>query len=410
MEHPRIYLDHAATTAPDPRVVEAMMAAYTSTWGNPSSLYEEGQRAHAALDAARRTCAAILGCRPNEIVFTSGGSESDNLALRGAAYGALSRGRHIISTVMEHHAVLHPLERLESEGFRVTYLPVDREGLVDPADLERAVTDETTLVSIMHANNEIGSVQPVAELSRVAKKRRPGVIFHTDAVQSAGYLDLNVEALGVDLLSISAHKLYGPKGSGLLYVRNRTPFVPQILGGSQERNRRAGTENVPGIVGLVEALRLAAEEREARTTKARRLRDRLLAEVPQRIPNTAITGPLDGDRRLPNNASFCFGYVEGESILLQLDLNAISASSGSACTTGAVEPSHVLVGTGVPEPLCRSSLRLTVGKDTTDEDIDRVLDVLPRIVADLRAMSSGPVQDGAAIAEWVERRAALPTS
>ena len=396
----RIYLDHAATTPPDPRVIDAMLPYLRQFWGNPSSLYDEGQRARGAIDAARRTCAAILSARPNEIVFTSGGSESDNLALRGAAYGARERGDHIITSAIEHHAVLHAAEQLEREGFHVTYLPVDREGFVDPAALETAITERTTLVSLIYANNEVGTIQPLAELSRIAKARRPSVIVHTDAVQAAGYLDLDVNALGVDMLSLSSHKFYGPKGAGLLYVRARTPFLPQILGGSQERNRRAGTENVPGIVGMAAALALAAEERERRTEHSRTLRDRLLAEIPARIPDTIVTGALNPDLRLPNSISFCFAHVQGEPVLLQLDINGIAASSGSACATGSVEPSHVLLALGIPAELARSSLRLTIGKDTSEADIDRVLDVLPRVIAELRALSPGTPRDTAAFDAW----------
>ncbi len=399
-DRPRIYLDNAATTRPDPRVVAAMRPYWESAWGNPSSIYEEGQRAHAGLDAARRSCARILGAKPGEVVFTSGGTESDNLALIGVAHAARGRGDHIVTTAIEHHAVLHPAERLEREGFAVTYLPVDREGFVDPAELEAAVTERTILVSIMYANNEAGTVQPIAELSRIAKAKQPRVAFHTDAVQAAGYLDLDVDTLGVDLLSISAHKLYGPRGAGLLYVRARTPFEPQTLGGSQERNRRAGTENVAGIAGLATALELAVAERADRAGHAAALRDRLLRELPARIPDTAITGPRDGARRLPNSASFCFGYVEGESILLQLDMNGIAASSGSACTTGSTEPSHVLMAMGVPEALAHGSVRLTLGHDTTDADIDRVVETLPRVVAALRELSPHSPRDRTALAAW----------
>ena len=396
----RVYLDHAATTPPDPRVIDAMLPYLRQTWGNPSSLYDEGQRARGAIDAARRACAAVLGARPNEIVFTSGGSESDNLALRSAAYAARERGDHIITSAIEHHAVLHAAEQLEREGFRVTYLPVDREGCIDPAALDAGITDRTTVVSLIYANNEVGTIEPIAELSRVAKARRPGVILHTDAVQAAGYLDLDVNALGVDMLSLSSHKFSGPKGVGLLYVRARTPFAPQILGGSQERNRRAGTENVPGIAGMAAALTIAAEEREQRAAHARALRDRLLAKVPARVPDTIVTGALDPARRLPNSASFCFAHVQGEPILLQLDMNGIAASSGSACATGSVEPSHVLLALGLAPELARSSLRLTPGNDTSAADIDRVLDVLPRVIADLRALSPATPRDDAALDAW----------
>lgn len=398
----RIYFDHAATTPLDPRVAEAMVASMRELWGNPSSLYDEGQRARGALDSARRACAAVLGAKPNEIVFTSGGSESDNLALRGVAHAARGRGDHIVISAIEHHAVLHAAEELEHEGFSVTYLPVDREGFVDPAVLEAAITERTTLVSIMYANNEVGTIEPIAELSRIAKAKRPGIVIHTDAVQAAGYLPLDVNALGVDLLSLSAHKFYGPKGVGLLYVRGRTPFAPQILGGSQERNRRAGTENVPGIVAMAAALQIAESERGQRVEHACALRDRLLREIPARIPDTAITGPHDGERRIANSASFCFGHVEGESVLLQLDMRGVAASSGSACTTGSIEPSHVLMAMGVPPELARSSLRLTLGKDTTEAEVDRLLDILPSVVADLRSLSPRSPREQEVLAGWLE--------
>lgn len=386
-EQSRIYLDHAATTPTDPRVVDAMLPYLTNHWGNVSSIYFEAREARKGLDAARRSIAEVLGARPVEVIFTSGGSESDNLALRGAAYGARRRGNHIVTTAIEHHAVLHTAERLEQEGFRVTYLPVDREGLVDLGALQEALDDETVLVSVMYANNEVGATEPVAEIARIVKERDPRIVVHTDAVQAAGYLDLNVDRLGVDMLSLAAHKIYGPKGVGALYVRARTPFVPQLLGGSQEKNRRAGTENVAGAVGMATALRLADEERSERTAHSRALRDRLLDGLPQRVPDTHVTGPRDPDRRLPNNASFCFEGVEGEAILLQLDLNGVSASSGSACTTASLEPSHVLLAMGVPHDLARGSLRLTVGKGNTVEEIDRVLEVVPTAVERLRSLA-----------------------
>jgi cysteine desulfurase len=386
----RIYLDHAATTPTDPRVVEAMLPYLTELWGNPSSIYYEAREARKGLDAARRTVAEVLGARPQEIVFTSGGSESDNLALRGVAYGARRRGNHIITTTIEHHAVLHEAERLEQEGFRVTYLPVDREGFVDLGALERALDDETVLVSIMYANNEVGTVQPVAEAARLVKERDPHIAFHTDAVQAAGYLDLDAGRLGVDLLSHAAHKIYGPKGAGVLYIRSRTPFVPQTLGGSQEKGRRAGTENVAGAAGMAEALRLAEEERGERVEHVRPLRDRLLDELPRRIRGTHITGASDRSRRLPGNFSCCFEGVEGEAVLLQLDLKGISASSGSACTTGSLEPSHVLEAMRVPHELARGSLRLTPGKDNTMDQIERALEVIPEAVERLRALAPRP--------------------
>jgi cysteine desulfurase len=385
----RIYLDHAATTPPDPRVLEAMWPMYTQYWGNPSSLYIEGQEAHRALDAARKLCADLLGATPKEIVFTGGGTESDNAAIRGAAYAQRERGRgsHIVTSQVEHHAVLHTVEQLEREGFRATYLPVDSEGVVDLAALEEAVGAETTVVSIMAANNEVGTLQPIAEASRVAKGKNPNVVLHTDAVQAAGAIDITPSKLGVDLLSIAGHKLYGPKGVGLLYIKNRTPWQPMLLGGSQEKERRAGTENVAGIVGLATAMKLAWDEMAARNEHSRRLRDRLFYGLPERIPDTVLTGPAKPEGRLPNNFSCCFRNVEGESVLLALDLEGVAASSGSACTTGALEPSHVLTAMGIDPDLAHASLRLTVGQSNTEEQIDRVLELLPTIVARLRSLA-----------------------
>jgi cysteine desulfurase len=387
----RIYLDHAATTPPDPRVLEAMWPIYTTSWGNPSSIYLEGQEAHRALDSARKLCADLLGVQSKEVVFTSGGTESDNAAIRGAALAQRARGRgdHIITTQIEHHAVLHTVEQLEREGFRATYLPVDADGVVDLAALEEAVTAETTVVSVMAANNEVGTTQPVAEVARIAKAKNPKVVVHTDAVQAAGALDISPTKLGVDLLTIAAHKLHGPKGVGLLYVKARTPWQAMILGGSQEKERRAGTENVAGAVGLATAMKLAWDEREERNAHSRRLRDRLLFGLPERIPDTVITGPSDPAGRLPNNFSCCFRNVEGESVLLALDMADIAASSGSACTTGALEPSHVLTAMGIDRDLAHASLRLTVGKGNTDEEIERVLTALPEIVARLRSLAGG---------------------
>jgi cysteine desulfurase len=385
----RVYLDHAATTAPDPRVITAMLPYLTSAWGNPSSIYAEAREARKGLDAARRTVAEVLGCKPNEVVFTSGGTESDNLALRGVATAARAAGRgdHIITTHIEHHAVLHECDALAKDGFRITYLPVDGEGCVRLDALRGALDAATVLVSIMYANNEVGTMQPIAEAARMVKAHDPHIAFHTDAVQAAGALSLDVDALGVDLLSIAAHKLYGPKGAGALYIRGRTPFLAQQLGGSQERNRRAGTENVAGAVGLATALRLAHDELDARNARLIAMRDRLLDEVPRRVPGTIITGPLDHTRRLPNSASFAFEHLEGEAVLLALDLEGIAASSGSACTTASLEPSHVLVAMGVSEAYLRGSLRLTLGTGNTMDDIDRLLDVLPPAVARIRALA-----------------------
>ena len=392
----RIYLDHAATTPLDERVLEAMLPYLRDHWGNPSSLYAEAQEARRGLEGARRSMADVLGCKPQELVFTSGGSESDNLALRGAAYAARlqGRGEHVITTAIEHHAVLHTAERLEEEGFRVTYLGVDSEGFIDLHELEHTVIDDTALVSIMYVNNEVGTIEPIEEAVRAVKAKNPRAVFHTDAVQAAGMLDINVDHLGVDMLSIGAHKFYGPKGIGALYVRQRTPIQWQQLGGGQEKNRRAGTENVAGIVGMAKALELAHEELDARNAHSRDLRDRLLNGIPERIPYVHTTGPssvrpepVEGLHRAPNNASFCFKYIEGEAILIALDLAGVAASSGSACTSGSLEPSHVLTALGVPEDLARGSLRLTVGKDNTREQIDYVLEVLPGIVSRIRSLS-----------------------
>ncbi|MEO6398252.1 MAG: cysteine desulfurase family protein [Tepidiformaceae bacterium] len=385
----RIYLDHAATTAPDPRVVAAMLPMLTTYWGNASSIYIEGQEAHRALDSARKLVADLLGAAPKEIVFTSGGTESDNAAIRGAAFAQRERGRgdHIITSQVEHHAVLHAFEQLEREGFRATYLPVDEDGVVDLRALEESVTAETTLVSVMTANNEVGTIQPIAEISRIAKAKNAHTLVHTDAVQAAGSIEVTPANLGVDLLSIAAHKLYGPKGVGLLYVKNRTPWQPLLRGGSQEKERRAGTENLAGIAGLATAMQLAWDDREARNTRIRRLRDRLLFGLPERISDTVITGPKDPERRLTNSFSCCFRNVEGESVLLALDMAGIAASSGSACTTGALEPSHVLTAMGIPSDLAHASLRLTLGVENTDEQVDRVLEVLPGVVQRLRALA-----------------------
>ena len=387
----RVYLDHAATTPPDPRVLEAMWPVFARDWGNPSSIYLEGQRARRWLDEARARCARLLGAEPGEIVFTSGGTESDNAAIRGAAFAQRSRGRgdHLITSQVEHHAVLHTVEQLEREGFRATFLPVDSEGCVDLAALDEAVGPDTALLTLMAANNEVGAVQPVAEAAALAKARNANVVVHTDAVQAAGSIDITPEALGVDLLSLASHKIYGTKGAGLLYVRRGVPWQPSILGGSQERERRAGTENVAGAFGLAAAMELAWEECEERVAHSRRLRDRLLFELPERIPDTVVTGPLDPQRRLPNNFSCCFRNVEGESVLLALDMAEIAASSGSACTTGSLEPSHVLTAMGIDADLAHASLRLTVGKGTTEEQIEYTLETLPGIVARLRALAPG---------------------
>jgi cysteine desulfurase len=383
----RIYFDHAATTPTDPRVVDAMMPYLTRAWGNASSIYAEAREARKGLDDARRTVAEILNCKPNEVVFTSGGTEADNLALRGVFEARRQRGADgIVTSAIEHHAVLHECEALTRAGARVTYLRVDGEGFVDLEALD-ALDDRTALVSVMYANNEVGTIEALAEISGRVHARDPHIAVHTDAVQAAGSLELDVEMLGVDLLSIAAHKFYGPKGVGALYVRQRTPFAAQTVGGSQERNRRAGTENVAGAVGLATALRIAHDERARRNAHLSAMRDRLLEELPRRVPGTIITGPRDSDRRLPNSASFAFEHVEGEAVLLALDLAGVAASSGSACTTASLEPSHVLVAMGVPERYLRGSLRLTLGHENTMAEVERLLEVLPPAVEKIRALA-----------------------
>lgn len=379
-----IYLDHAATTAVHPAVLEAMIPYFTEQYGNPSSVYSIARESRKALDRARDTVAQLLGASPSEIIFTSGGSESDNLALKGIAFANRQKGNHIITTQVEHHAILHTCEYLEKRfGFRITYLPVDKNCVVDLDALERAITPETVLVSVMYANNEVGTIQPITEISHILR-HRGGIAFHTDAVQAGGSLDLNVDKLGVDMLSLSAHKFYGPKGVGVCYVRKGTTYWPQQQGGGQERGRRAGTENMAGIVGLATALKLAYERLESNNAHAARMRDRLIEGI-TRIPSAHLTGhPTD---RLPNNASFVFDYIEGESILLSLDMLGIGASSGSACTSATLEPSHVLKAMGVPIERSHGSLRLTTGIDNTEEDMDRVVQALPGIVERLRAMS-----------------------
>ncbi|HVU68890.1 MAG TPA: cysteine desulfurase NifS [Ktedonobacteraceae bacterium] len=374
-----IYLDHAATTALDRRVLEAMIPYFTTEYGNASSIYTLGRHAMQAIDGAREQVADILNCRPTEVIFTGGGSESDNLALKGLAFTAQKKGKHLITTPIEHHAVLHTCHYLERFGFNTTYLPVDRYGRVDPDEVARAITDQTILVSVMYANNEVGTIEPIAEIGRICRARK--VAFHVDAVQAAGSLPLDVTALNVDLLSLSAHKFYGPKGVGMLYQRQGVRLLPQLQGGSQERGKRAGTENVAGIVGAATALRLAYEDLPETQPRIQALRDRLIAGVLE-LPGSALSG--HPSERLPNNASFVFAGIEGESILLSLDLLGFAASTGSACTSGSVDPSHVLLAMGFPEEQLRGSLRLTLGKENTAEDVEAFLTALPGILAKLR--------------------------
>ncbi len=376
-----IYLDHAATTALDARVLDAMLPYFTSEYGNASSIYTLGRHAMQAIDQSREQVAALLHCRATEIAFVGCGSESDNLAIKGMAFAAQKKGKHIITSSIEHHAVLHTCQYLDRFGFNTTYLPVDECGRVNPDDVEHAITDQTVLVSIMYANNEVGTIEPIAEIGRICRARK--IPFHVDAVQAGGALPLDVSALNVDMLSLSAHKFYGPKGMGILYVRQGMRILPQLQGGSQERGRRAGTENVAGIVGTATALCLAYEDLPTVTPRVQALRDRLIAGI-LTIPGTRLTG--HPSERLPNSASFCFEGVEGESILLNLDLLGIAASSGSACTSGSVEPSHVLIAMGLSPEWSHGSLRLTLGKASTEDDVERVIAVLPNIIKKLRGL------------------------
>ena len=384
-----IYLDHAATTAVRPEALEAMLPLFSEQYGNPSSIYRHAQEARKAVDEARSTVARILGVRSNEVIFTSGGTESDNTAIKGVALASKQWGNHIVTTAIEHHAVLHTCQFLEKFGFDITYVPVDGEGIVDIKALEQAITDRTVLVSVMYANNEIGTVQPVSEISGILKSRSKqlghNIAFHADAVQAPGSLDLNVDRLGVDLLSLSSHKFYGPKGAGVLYVRRGTPFLPQQQGGAQERYRRAGTENTPGIVGTAVALKLAVAEQESESRRLTAMRDRIIREILKLVPGTRLNG--HPTRRLPNNVNFSFESVEGEPVLLGLDFAGICASSGSACTSASLDPSHVLTAIGLPADAAHGSLRLTLGRDNTEEDVDYLIAILPQIVSKLRNLS-----------------------
>ncbi len=378
----RIYLDHAATTPTHPDVVEAMLPYFSNSFGNPSSIYSYGQEAKGAVEKAREKVATLINARDEEIVFTSGGTEADNFAIEGVAF-ANPEHNHIITSTIEHHAIIETCKFLERRGFEITYLPVDKDGLVNPDDAREAITNKTCLISIMHANNEVGTIQPIKELAAIA--REAGVYFHTDAVQTAGQLPINVDELGMDLLSISAHKLYGPKGVGALYIRKGTKLVPFMHGGGQERNRRGSTENVPGIVGFGKATEIALEVMAGEIERQTRLRDRLINNILEQIDGVRLNG--HPTKRLPNNVNVSVDYVEGESMLLNLDLENICASTGSACSSSSLEASHVLLALGLGHEQAHGSLRFTIGKWTTEEDIDRVMEVLPRIVTKLRAMS-----------------------
>ena len=382
--HRTIYLDHAATTPLDPAALEVMLPFFTERFGNASSVYRLGREARRALDRAREQVASVLHCPLADIVFTSGGSEGYNAAIKGTVFAHGARGRHIVTSAIEHEAVLHTCQALAAFGVETTYVPVDRDGRVEPEAVAEAIRPDTALVSVMLANNEIGTIQPIAEIAEIA--HRHGAVMHTDAVQAAGALPLDVHVLGVDLLSLSGHKFYGPKGTGVLYVRSGVAWTPQQQGGSQEAKRRAGTENVAGIVGLATALNRAEAEREHEAARLAPLRNRLIREVLERIPDTQLTG--HSTLRLPNNASFVFDGVEGEAILMALDVQGIAASTGSACTSASLDPSHVLIALGLPAPLAVGSLRLTLGRSNSEEDIDRVIDLLPKIVQRQRAMRS----------------------
>jgi cysteine desulfurase len=379
----RIYLDYAATTPVHADVLKAMLPYFTEGFGNPSSIHVCGQEAKGAVEKARASVARLIGAGAEEICFTSGGTEADNFALTGAALANEKKGKHIITTAIEHHAILETGKSLEKRGFKVTYLPVDEYGMVAPDSIGKAITPETILISVMHANNEVGTVQPLVEISKIARKA--GVLFHTDAVQTVGHLPADVNTLGVDLLSMSAHKLYGPKGVGALYIRRGTPIAPFMHGGGQERERRAGTENVPGIVGFGKAAEIARQEMNEEAARLTQLRDEFIAELPKRIDNINLNGhPV---KRLPNNINISVAYVEGESMLLNLDMKGICASTGSACSSGNLEASHVLLAIGCSHERAHGSLRFTLGKWTTGADMEKVLDILPPIVKNLRAMS-----------------------
>jgi len=379
----RIYMDNAATTPVNPEVLTFMLPYFTQVYGNASSIHQTGREAAKAIAEARRQVAAAIGAKPEEVYFTAGGSESDNWAIKGTAFARRAKGNHIITSSIEHHAVLHTCEWLQKQGFEITYLPVDSEGFVSPADVEKAITDKTILITIMAANNEIGTVEPIAEIGKIAKAHN--IPFHTDAVQAIGAIPVNVSDWQVDMLSLSGHKFHGPKGVGALYIRKGTRLDTFLQGGAQERGLRAGTENLAGIVGLGKAIALAVENLDEKSAKLSSLRDRLMDGILNSIPDVRVNGPRTN--RLPGNANVSVRYIEGESLLLRLDLAGIAASSGSACTSGSLDPSHVLLAIGLPHEIAHGSLRLSLGQDNTREDVDEVLNVLPGIVENLRAMS-----------------------
>jgi cysteine desulfurase len=378
-----IYFDHAATTAVKPEVLSEMLPYFTEKYGNASTIYSIGRESKKAIEQSRDKVASALGAQAKEIFFTGSGTEADNWAIKGVAYANKSKGNHIITTAIEHHAVLHACQYLESDGFEVTYLPVDSNGLVTVEQVKAAIKPNTILITIMFANNEIGTVQPIPEIGRIAREK--GIYFHTDAVQAVGNIPVNVAEMNIDLLSLSSHKFYGPKGVGALFVRKGVKITSFLHGGAQERGRRASTENVPGVVGLGKAIELASASLDAHGKKLMELRDRTIEEITRKIPFIRLNG--DRYKRLPGNVNFSFEFIEGESLLLMLDMKGIAASSGSACTSGSLDPSHVLLAIGLPHEIAHGSLRITFGEDNTHADIDYLMEVLPMIVERLREMS-----------------------
>lgn len=379
----RIYLDYAATAPCDPEVLGAMEPYFFDKFGNASSIHSFGQEAKKAIENSREVLASFLGAEPQEIVFTSGGTESDNFAIKGVAYALNKKGNHIVTTAIEHHAVAEPCKFLETQGFNVTYVGVDKYGLVSIQDIKKAITDKTILISVMHANNEIGTIQPIAEIAKIAREKN--IYFHTDAVQTVGHIPVNVQELNVDLLSLSAHKFYGPKGVGALYIKKGTRIVRFLHGGDQEKGRRASTDNTPGIVGLGKAVELCQETMEAEAEFQIGLRDKLIKQIPEKISEVYLNG--HPTKRLPNNVNVSIKYIEGESILLNLDMMGIACSTGSACTSSSLEPSHVLLAIGLPHEIAHGSLRVSLGRWTKEDDVNYLLECLPKIVSKLRAMS-----------------------
>jgi len=379
----KVYLDYAATTPCDTEVIKAMEPYFFEKFGNASSIHSYGQEAKKAVEDSRQMLASFLGAEPSEIVFTSGGTESNNFAIKGVASALEKKGNHIITTAIEHHAVIEPCKFLEKRGFNVTYVPVDKYGLVSPEDIKKAITDKTILICVMHANNEIGTIQPVAEIGKIAKEK--GIYFHTDAVQTVGHIPVDVNELNVNLLSLSAHKFYGPKGVGALYIRKGTRIETFLHGGDQEKGRRASTHNTSGIAGLGKAIELCRDKMEQEAKYQMALRDKLIKEIPNKISEVYLNG--HPSQRLPNNVNFSIKYIEGESILLNLDMLGIAASTGSACTSSSLEPSHVLLAIGLSHEIAHGSLRITLGRWTQEDDINYLLENLPKIVEKLRAMS-----------------------